>query len=68
MINKNECVEGCDIPSTPNDIKILLTQIKREIKTLATTTEAKLLRHDRKNSRNVQIYKRQFIKFDSLST
>lgn len=49
MFDRNECVEGCDIPSTPNDIKILLTQIKREIKTLTTTTEAKLLRHDRKN-------------------
>jgi len=42
------CVEGCSLPSTPNDIKILLKQIKREIKELATTTEAKLLCHDGK--------------------
>lgn len=44
----NSCVEGCNLPSTPNDIKILLKQIKREITELATTTEAKLLCHDGK--------------------
>lgn len=46
--NYNSCVEGCNTPSSPNEIKILLNQIKREIKELATTTEAKLLCHDGK--------------------
>ena len=46
-INDN-CVEGCDLPSTPNDIKILLKQIKEEVKSLTTETEAKLLLHDGK--------------------
>ena len=52
-IVKNSCVEGYNLPSTPNNIKILLEQIKREIKELATSTEAKLLCHDRKNSRTM---------------
>lgn len=51
MSVNNNCVEGCDLPSTPNDIKILLKQIKREVAELITNTEAKLLCHDRKNSR-----------------
>lgn len=41
------CENECNLVSFPNDIKILLTQVKREIKELATTTEAKLLCHDR---------------------
>lgn len=49
MSNINNCVEGCDLPSTPNDIKILIKQLKREVKELIETTNAKLLRHDRKN-------------------
>lgn len=53
----NICGDG-GMPSSPNDIKILLIQIKREIKELATTTEAKLLCHDRKDSRTMQIHKR----------
>ena len=44
----NKCVEGCNLPSTPNDIKILLQQIIREVKELSETTEAKLLLHDGK--------------------
>lgn len=47
--NTNEC----DLVSFPNDIKVLITQIKREIKELATNTEAKLLCHDRKNCRTL---------------
>lgn len=43
------CVEGCSLPSTPNDLKVLLMQCKRELKELTETTEAKLLCHDRKN-------------------
>lgn len=46
--NYNTCVEGCNIPSSPNDIKILLMQIKREVDELVKTTEAKLLLHDGK--------------------
>lgn len=48
MSINNSCVEGCDLPSTPNDIKIVLKQIKREVDHLVTTTEAKLLLHDGK--------------------
>ena len=42
------CVEGCSLPSTPNDIKILINQLKREVEELMNTTEAKLLCHDGK--------------------
>lgn len=52
----NDCTNLCGdggMPSSPNDIKILLTQIKREIRELATSTQAKLLCHDRKNSRTM---------------
>lgn len=49
MSNYKTCVEGCDIPSTPNDLKVLLMQCKIELKELTETTEAKLLCHDRKN-------------------
>lgn len=48
MSNLNSCVEGCDLPSTPNDMKILLKNIKVDIKKLMTETEAKLLCHDGK--------------------
>lgn len=48
MNNINSCVEGCNIPSSPNDIKLLLIQIKREVEELTKTTEAKLLLHDGK--------------------
>ena len=51
MSDYKTCVEGCDLPSTPGDLKILMLQVKREIKELANTTEAKLLCHDRKNCR-----------------
>lgn len=44
----NSCVEGCSLPSSPNDIKILLNSIKREVDELVKTTEAKLLYHDGK--------------------
>lgn len=48
MNNTNICVEGCNLPSTPNDIKILLKQLIRDVKELSETTEAKLLCHDGK--------------------
>lgn len=48
MLDKSGCEESCDIPSSPNDLKILLKQINREIKDLTTKTEAKLLLHDGK--------------------
>lgn len=58
-MNKSiNCVEGCSLPSTPNDIKIFLKQLKREVEQLIKETEAKLLCHDRKNSRIMQIHKR----------
>lgn len=43
-----EIEEGCNLPSSPNDIKILLKQIKKEVDDLVTSTEAKLLLHDGK--------------------
>lgn len=46
--NYNSCVEGCDIPSTPNDLKILVKHLKREVDELVKNTEAKLLIHDGK--------------------
>lgn len=58
MSINNSCVEGCDLPSTPNGIKILLKQIKEEVQKHLNDTEAKLLLHDRKNSRVLQIFKR----------
>lgn len=48
MNNLNNCVESCNPASTPNDIKLLLNQLKREIDELSKTTEAKLLLHDGK--------------------
>lgn len=58
MSNINNCVEGCKIPSTPNDIKVLICQLKREVAELMKTTNATLLCHDRKNSGAMQIHKR----------
>lgn len=46
--NINKCVEGCTLPSTPNDLKILLKNIKVEVDDLVKSTEAKLLLHDGK--------------------
>lgn len=48
MSNIKDCVEGCSLPSTPNDIKILLKQVKDKIETLEKETEDKLLYHDGK--------------------
>lgn len=48
MSVKSICEEGCTLPSSPNDIKILLVQVKRDLKELMDTTEAKLLCHDGK--------------------
>lgn len=51
MSINNSCVEGCDLPSTPNGTSILLKQIKEEVQKHLEDTEAKLLLHDRKNCR-----------------
>lgn len=48
MSLKNTCVEGCSLPSSPNDLKVLVYQLKKEVYNLATKTEAKLLTHDGK--------------------
>lgn len=50
--------EECNAISYTNDMNILLKQIKADVKTLMENTEAKLLLHDRKNSRIMQILKR----------
>lgn len=44
----NNCNLECNTLSTPNDIEILINQLKREIKELSNTTEATLLVHDGK--------------------
>lgn len=44
----DEIKEGCELPSSPNDIKILLKQIKKEVDRIVNETEAKLLLHDGK--------------------
>lgn len=48
MSNFKTCVEGCNIPSTPNDLKVLVSQLKREVEKLMKETDAKLLCHDGK--------------------
>ena len=42
---ENICGDG-EIPSSPNDIRILLYKIKAELKELIETTESKLLLQD----------------------
>lgn len=44
----NSCVEGCSLPSSPNDLKVVVMQLRREVENLTKTTEAKLLCHDGK--------------------
>lgn len=41
-----EIEEGCNVPSSPNDIKILLYQLKKEVRELIKNTEVKLLCQD----------------------
>lgn len=48
MNNKLICEEGCSLPSSSNEIEILIRQLKREVSKLITETEAKLLLHDGK--------------------
>lgn len=48
MIHHNCICEEGNMPSSPNNIDILLMQIKREVEELVKTTEAKLLCHDGK--------------------
>ena len=45
---KNICEEGCSLPSSSNEIEILIRQLKREVSKLINETEAKLLLHDGK--------------------
>jgi len=48
MINNCNYEEGCSLPSSNNELEILMRNLKREVKELATSTETKLLRHDGK--------------------
>lgn len=48
MENKYICEEGCSLPSSSNEIEILVRQLKREVSKLINETEAKLLLHDGK--------------------
>ena len=51
MSDYKTCVEGCEIPSKPTELEILVRQLKKDVKKLMNDTEAKLLCHDRKDSR-----------------
>lgn len=44
----NPCEEGCNLPSSPNDIKIMLFRLEKELKELIKSTETKILLHDGK--------------------
>lgn len=58
MSKYNSCIEGCELPSTPNELKILVKQLRREVLAFYKDTTESLLDHDRKNSRAMQIHKR----------
>lgn len=39
--------EGCDLPSSPNDLKVLMCGLRREVDKLMKDTEATLLLQNR---------------------
>lgn len=45
---KNNCCGGINLPSHNNEIEVLIRQLKREVKELMNTTQAKLLCQDKK--------------------
>ena len=55
-ICNNICGDG-ELPSSPNDIKILLVKLKNEVDELVKTTEAKLLCQDGKIAEACQYLK-----------
>lgn len=48
MKNNKNCCGGINLPSHNNEIEVLIRQLKREVKELLQTTEAKLLCQDKK--------------------
>ena len=48
MSNIFSCDDGCSLPSSSNELAILVGQLQREVKKLIKNTEAKLLLHDKK--------------------
>ena len=46
--NNDCCCEGINLPSHDNEIEILIRQLKKEVKELLKTTQAKLLCQDKK--------------------
>lgn len=48
MKNNIICEEGCSLPSSSNELEIVIRNLKREIIDLSTNTEATLLIHDGK--------------------
>lgn len=48
MNDFNKCVEGCSLPSTPNDLKVLVMQLKREVTEIVKNHEKDFLKHDGK--------------------
>lgn len=44
MSNCIPCVEGCDLPSAPNDLKVIMCQLKKEVDKLLKTTDARILK------------------------
>ena len=48
MKNNYICEEGCSLPSSSNEMEVLLRQLKREIKSIAANHEKDFLKHDGK--------------------
>ena len=47
-VKNNCCCDGINLPSHDNEIEVLIRQLKREVKELLQTTQAKLLCQDKK--------------------
>ena len=47
-VKNNCCCDGVNLPSHNNEIEVLIRQLKREVKELLQTTQAKLLCQDKK--------------------
>lgn len=48
MLNNYNCTEGCKIPSDPNELKIMIKQLDRQVKEFYNDTTKSLLEHDHK--------------------
>lgn len=46
----SDCIygKGCNLPSNPNELKVLMCQMKKEVEKLIKDTKSQLLIHDGK--------------------